>query len=140
MIKIVEAHNVPYITLSSPAYPKDLYNKFVKAKEIKGSRYMQMAIPCPPGWGFPISDTVKIAKLAVECGVVVLCEIENGKLSLTGRSRFIAEKNKKIGVDEYLERQQRFKKMSSKQKEIFQKWVDNKWNEYLKRDSTLKVE
>src|SRR5512136_2283591 len=79
MLRIMEAHDLPYLAATSPAYPIDLYDKFVKAKRIKGSRYMQIAVPCPPGWGYAPKDTVRIGRLAVETGVVVLFEIEDGK-------------------------------------------------------------
>jgi len=129
----MEAHDLPYLATASPAYPIDLYDKFVKAKRIKGSRYMQIAVPCPPGWGYAPKDTVRIGRLAVETGVVVLFEIENGKLRLTGRSKTLAEKGNKVPVINYIERQGRFRKMSIEQLRQFQRWVDTRWNEYLKR-------
>jgi len=110
MLKIMEAHDIAYIATTSPAYPLDLYDKFVKAKRIKGTRYMQIHVPCPPGWGYPPRETVKLARLAIETGVFVLFEIENGKFRLTGRSKSLAEKGTRIPLTNYLERQDRFKK------------------------------
>jgi len=133
MMKIMEAHDIPYLAMSSPSYPVDLYDKFVKAKRIKGTRYMQISAPCPPGWVFPPKDTVKLGRLAVETGVVVLYEIENGRLRLTGRSKTLAEKGTRAPLVHYIEKQGRFKKMSMEQLGQMQKWVDGKWNEYLKR-------
>lgn len=133
MMKIMEAHDLPYLSMSSPAYPIDLYDKFVKAKRIKGTRYMQISAPCPPGWVFPPKDTVKLGRLAVETGVVVLYEIEDGKFRLTGRSKTLAEKGTRAPLVHYIEKQGRFKKMSMEQLGQMQKWVDAKWNEYLKR-------
>ena len=133
MLKIMEAHDLPYLATCSAAYPIDLYDKFVKAKGIKGTRYLQIATPCPPGWAFPPKDTVKIGRLAVETGIVVLFEIENGKFRLTGRSRRMAEKGARPAVDQFVERQGRFRKMSPEQLQQFQKSVDQKWNEYLRR-------
>ncbi|MEI7590010.1 MAG: thiamine pyrophosphate-dependent enzyme [Deltaproteobacteria bacterium] len=133
MIRIMDAHDMPYISVSSPAYPIDLYDKFVKAKRINGSRYMQIAVPCPPGWGYSPKDTIRIAKLAIEAGIVVLLEIEDGKFRFTGRSKVLAERGKRQPVHQYLERQQRFRRMSEEQKEQFQQWVNTRWNEYVKR-------
>ena len=65
-IKIMEAHDLPYLATTSPSYPIDLYDKFVKAKKIKGTRYIHIYVPCPPGWGYPPKDTIKTGKLAVE--------------------------------------------------------------------------
>ena len=133
MLKIMEAHDIAYIATTSPAYPIDLYDKFVKAKRIRGTRYMQIHVPCPPGWGYPPRDTVKMARLAIETGVFVLFEIENGKFRFTGRSKSLAEKGNRLPLINYIERQDRFKKMSEEQFSSLQKFIDNKWNEYLKK-------
>jgi pyruvate ferredoxin oxidoreductase beta subunit len=133
MLKIMEAHDIAYIATTSPAYPLDLYDKFVKAKRIRGTRYMQIHIPCPPGWGYPPRDTVKLARLAIETGVFVLFEVENGKFRFTGRSKSLAEKGNRLPLINYIERQDRFKKMSVEQLSRFQKFIDTKWNEYIKK-------
>lgn len=133
MMKIMEAHDIPYLAMASPSYPIDLYDKFVKAKRIKGTRYMQISAPCPPGWGFSPKDTVKIGRLAVETGIVVLYEIEDGKFRFTGRSKTLAEKGNRPSLVQYVEKQERFRKMNIEQLGRLQKWVDDKWNEYLKR-------
>jgi pyruvate ferredoxin oxidoreductase beta subunit len=133
MIRIMESHDLPYIATTSPSYPVDLYDKFVKAKRIKGTRYIQMSAPCPPGWIYPPKDTVRIGRLAVETGVVVLFEIEDGKFRFTGRSKTLADKGSKLPIINYIERQGRFRKMSSEQLAQLQRWVDTRWNEYLKK-------
>jgi pyruvate ferredoxin oxidoreductase beta subunit len=133
MLKIMEAHNIAYIATTSPAYPIDLYDKFVKAKRIRGTRYIQIHVPCPPGWGYQPHDTVKMARLAVETGVFVLFELENGKFRFTGRSKSLAEKGNRLPLTNYIERQERFKKMSAEQLGRLQQFIDSKWNEYLKK-------
>lgn len=132
-VKIMEAHDIPYVATASPSYPIDLYDKFVKAKKIKGTRYVHLSIPCPPGWGYPTKDTVKIGRLAVETGIVVLFEVENGKFRFTGRSKTLAERGNRLPVVNYLEKQSRFKKMNLEQIQKFQQWVDVKWHEYVRR-------
>jgi pyruvate ferredoxin oxidoreductase beta subunit len=133
MFRIMEAHDLPYIASISPAYPIDLYDKIVKAKRIKGTRYIQMIAPCPPGWGFAPRDMVKIARLAIETGMFVLFEIEDGKFRFTGRSKTLAERGNKLPIINYIERQTRFRKMSIEQLSQLQRWVDGKWQDYLKR-------
>jgi pyruvate ferredoxin oxidoreductase beta subunit len=132
-IKIMEAHNLPYLATTSPSYPIDLYDKFVKAKRIKGTRYLHTYTPCPPGWMYPTKDTIRIGKLAVETGMVILFEIENGRLRLTGRSKTLSAKGKRLPVVHYVERQGRFKKMSIEQLNMLQSQVDHRWNEYVRR-------
>ncbi|MEA3471636.1 MAG: thiamine pyrophosphate-dependent enzyme, partial [Thermodesulfobacteriota bacterium] len=133
LIKIMEAHDIPYLATVSPSYPIDLYDKFVKAKRIKGTRYIHIDTPCPPGWVYPAKDTVRVGKLAVETGLFVLCEIEDGKFRFTGRSETLAKKGKRLPVVQYVEKQGRFKKMSIEQLNQLQSWVDSRWNEYLRR-------
>ncbi|MBP7653955.1 pyruvate synthase subunit beta [Candidatus Dependentiae bacterium] len=128
MLKIMEAHNLPYIASCSPSYPVDLFNKFSKAKNIKGTRYIHIFTPCPPGWGFSQNLTVKIGKLAVESGLFDLFEIENGKKSFTGVSKNIYEKKTaRKSVTDYIKWQSRFSKISEEQVEYIQKQIDLKF-------------
>jgi pyruvate ferredoxin oxidoreductase beta subunit len=133
MLRIMEAHHLPYLATTSPAYPMDLHRKFLKAKDITGSRYIQIYTPCPPGWGYPTKDTIGIGKLAIETGIDILFEIEDGKLHLTGRSKKLAQKGKRLPLSEYIKQQGRFKKVSGDHLQAFQTWVDNRWNGYIKR-------
>jgi len=132
-VRIMEAHDLPYLATTSPAYPIDLYEKFVKAKRIKGTRYMHIYSPCPPGWMFPAKDTVRMGQLAVETGIVVLFEIEDGKFRFTGRSKTMAERGKKQPIINYVGKQGRFRKMSIEQLNRLQAWVDSRWNDYLRK-------
>lgn len=133
-LQIMEAHRPKYMATACSSYPGDLYNKFLKAKEAKGgTRFMYLAIPCPPGWGYPTKDTVKIGRLAVETGVVVLYEVEDGNLKMTGKSLSIARSGRKRPTEEYLRLQSRFKKMSQEEIVEFQRQIDERWEYLLKR-------
>lgn len=136
-LKIMEAHNLSYLATTCSSYPGDLYEKFLKARNKKGTRFMHVASPCPAGWGYPASDTVKIGRLAVESGVVILYEVEDGELKLTGKSLSIARSGRKKAVDEYLRAQGRFSRMSPEMVEEFQKEVDRNWNDVLGRAANL---
>ena len=137
-LKIMEAHQIPYIATATPAYPIDLYDKFVRAKRIKGSRFIHIHTPCPPGWQYPTKDTIRIGRLAVDTGLCVLFEVENGKFRFTGRSRTLAEKGNKLPVVHYVEKQGRFKKMSIEQLNQLQAWVDDRWEEYRRKAAESK--
>ena len=132
-IRIMEAHHPAYLASSCSSYPADIYEKMLKAKSIRGTRYVQLAVPCPAGWGFPTKDTVKLGRLAVEAGVVVLFEVEDGVFRLTGKSLSIARSGRKRPVDEYLTLQSRFKSMTPEQRDDFQRQTDQNWEYYLKR-------
>ncbi|MHB8204892.1 MAG: thiamine pyrophosphate-dependent enzyme [Desulfomonilaceae bacterium] len=133
MIRIVEAHDLPYIATGSPAFPFDLFDKVKYAKDVPGSRYIEVHAPCPPGWGFPNKDLVKMGKLAVESGIHVLFEIREGRFSLTSRSLAMAKKGRKMNVSDYIKGQTRFKKISGDHLAQLQEFTDRKWNESLER-------
>ncbi|MGA7876007.1 MAG: thiamine pyrophosphate-dependent enzyme [Desulfoferrobacter sp.] len=134
-IQIMEAHHPAYLATTCSSYPGDLYNKFVKAKGIKGTRFVHLAIPCPAGWIFPTKDTIKIGRLAVETGVVALYEVEHGVFQLTGKTLSIARSGRKRPVEEYLKLQGRFKKMLPEHIESFQQQIDARWEQLLNRAS-----
>jgi len=133
MIRIVEAHGIPYIATASPAFPLDLYDKMRTAKDVRGSRYMEVHAPCPPGWGFPNKDLIKMGKLAVDTGIHVLFEIQDGNFRLTSRSLTLAEKGKRKKVADYVKGQTRFKKITDEQIRVLQEWTDQRWEEFLAR-------
>lgn len=139
MVRIVEAHRIPYVATASPSYPLDLYDKFVAAKGISGSRYIDVLAPCPPGWGFPNKDLIKMGKLAVDCGIHVLFEIRDCVLRLTSQSLRIAEKGRKKTVADYVRGQTRFKKISEEQVQQLQEFTDRRWSEILERHQKTTV-
>ena len=133
---IMEAHGIPYIATANAAYPLDLYEKVRKAKEIKGTRFIHVFAPCPPGWGFPFSDTIEIGTLAVESGWVVLYEVENGAFRLTSASKSLAQKGHLKPLREYLTVQGRFRNITKEQIDELQDWVNDRWKRYLYRASS----
>jgi len=135
IIAIMEAHRIPYLATANASYPLDLYQKVRKAKEIRGTRFIHVFTPCPPGWRFPSSDTVEIGKLAVETGQVVLYEIENDAFRLTSASESLARKGYLKPLSEYLVRQGRFKNLTQLQINEWQDRINNRWKAYLKRTS-----
>jgi pyruvate ferredoxin oxidoreductase beta subunit len=135
---IMEAHCLPYIATANASYPLDLYEKVRKAKRIKGTRFIHVFAPCPPGWQFPYSDTVKIGQLAVEAGLVVLYEIQDGVFRLTSASESLARKGNLKPVREYLAEQGRFKNLTKEQISQLQDWVNARWQCYLERVNNLR--
>jgi pyruvate ferredoxin oxidoreductase beta subunit len=133
MLKIVEAHRIPYIASASPAYPLDLYDKVRSAKDTEGSRYIEVHAPCPPGWGFPNKDLIKMGKLAVDTGIHALYEIRDGAFRLTSKSLQLAEKGRKKTVASYVKGQTRFRKITEEQIQSLQDFADMRWNEFVER-------
>jgi len=133
MPAIMAAHGIPYVATASSSYPLDLYEKVKKAKDITGTRFLYVSAPCPPGWLFPPGDTIGMGRLAVETGMVVLYEIEDGVFRLTGASERLAREGKLKPVREYIERQGRFRRITDRQIDELQSFVDSRWEEYVAR-------
>jgi len=136
MTAIMEAHGIPYVATANTSYPLDLYEKVRRAKSIEGTRFIHVFTPCPPGWGFPFSDTIRIGRLAVETGWVVLYEVENGVFRLTSASESIARRDNLKPMREYLMEQGRFRIITEEQINELQDWVDARWKRYLIRTTS----
>ena len=133
MAAIMEAHGIRYVAAASAAYPLDLYEKVRKAREISGTRFLHVFTPCPPGWRFPFSDTIKIGELAVQTGWNVLYEVEDGVFRLTAGSDSLAKKGGPKPLREWLEAQGRFRNLTEEQVNELQERVNAQWQHYLDR-------
>jgi pyruvate ferredoxin oxidoreductase beta subunit len=122
LLEILAAHRIPYAASASIAYPADLVQKMKKAFE-KQPSFVHIHCPCPAGWKFQESDTVKLARLAVETGMWALYEIEDGLLKITKRVT-----NRKP-VQEYLSPQGRFRHLKPESVKEIQGIVDSRWEE-----------
>jgi len=129
MPMIMAAHKIPYVATATSGYPKDLYEKVKRAKELKGegTRYIHILSPCPPGWRYDSKLTVKISKLAVETGLWILYEIDHGKFKLSGPSKRLLDTSTRKHVAEYLTLQGRFRGLSDEDIREIQRWVDENW-------------
>ena len=50
LLAIMAAHGIPYAATATVAYPDDLIAKVRKAAAIRGTRFIHLLAPCPPGW------------------------------------------------------------------------------------------
>lgn len=99
---IAMAHGIPYVATASVADLRDLEYKVERAMSIHGARYLHVHVPCPLGWGCDTGDTIKVARLAVECGLFPLFEAVDGEVTGRGLIR------RRVPVDDYLRLQGRF--------------------------------
>ena len=137
MTAIMEAHGLPYIATANASYPLDLYDKVRKARAIEGTRFIHVFTPCPPGWRFPFSDTIRIGDLAIQTGWDILYEVENGAFRLTSASASVARKGNLRPVREFLVEQGRFKNLTEEQINQLQDRVNARWQRYLNRTTDL---
>jgi len=73
--------NLSYSASASPSYPFDLVEKVKKGLSSKGTSLIHLHSPCPTGWMFSASDTVKAGILAVESGFHLLWEYDGKTFS-----------------------------------------------------------
>jgi pyruvate ferredoxin oxidoreductase beta subunit len=102
MPAIAAAHGIPYVATTSIGYPRDLTKKVQKGVSVSGPAYLQIHAPCNIGWGFDSAKTIEIARLAVETGLWMMYEIEDGELTS------VMKAPKRKPVEEYLRLQKRF--------------------------------
>jgi len=124
MLRIVVDHGIPYAASASVAYPNDYLAKVQKAIDAPGPAYIQVLAPCPSGWGHETDQTVEIARQAVQSGVWVLSEYNEGEFCVTHRP------GKRLPVETYLRKQGRFSHLGPEEIEKIQAEVDSRWEKY----------
>lgn len=130
MVEIMAAHRIAYAATASVAYPDDLLRKFNKAKELKGTKFIHILAPCPPGWKSLPDQSIKLSRLAVHSKIFPIYEIENG-VKYT-----INIEPKGIPVTEYIKAQGRFSHLTKEQIKTIQEIVNWEWS-LLKRRTKL---
>jgi pyruvate/2-oxoacid:ferredoxin oxidoreductase beta subunit len=103
LLAIMAAHAIPYAATATVAYPDDLIAKVERAKKIRGTRFIHLLSPCPPGWKIPSEQTIKYARLAVASRVFPLVEI------VDGRAWRVTVSPEPVPLEEYLASQGRFR-------------------------------
>jgi pyruvate ferredoxin oxidoreductase beta subunit len=99
---IALAHEIPYVATATVADLRDLEAKVEHAMSLRGARYLHILVPCPLGWGAASHDTVRLARLARECGLFPVFEGAHGEVTAVTKLRH------RVPVAEYLRPQKRF--------------------------------
>ena len=81
IISIVASHHIPYAATASVAYPSDIRKKVRRAMAIEGPTFLLIHSPCPLGWGHDGAQSIEVARLAVQTGLVPIIELERGELA-----------------------------------------------------------
>jgi pyruvate/2-oxoacid:ferredoxin oxidoreductase beta subunit len=126
LLAILAAHRIPYAATASVAYPVDLLEKMRRAKAMRGTRFLHILSPCPPGWKYSDERTIALARMAVQNRIFPLLEVEDGE-----RWRLTVESAGEP-VRPYLREQGRFRHLTEEQAAWIQRDVDARW-EMLQR-------
>jgi len=100
---IAMAHEIGYVATATVADVRDLERKVARAMELHGARYLHVLVPCPLGWGSATSETIRVARLAVQSGLFPLFEAERGEVVAATPLR-----GAPVPVEEYLRIQKRY--------------------------------
>jgi len=124
IIAILAAHQIPYAATVSVGFPEDFVKKVQKAQRVKGLKFIHALTPCPAGWRFDSSKTIQVAKLAVDCGLFPLYEVENGRW-------IISRKTIHHTLDAYLKVQGRYGRTPPEIVQLIQQQIDAHWQRLL---------
>jgi pyruvate ferredoxin oxidoreductase beta subunit len=97
---IAMAHEIPYVATATIADLRDLEAKVERA--LHGPRYLHVLVTCPLGWGCGSDESVKIARLATQCGLFPVFEAVDGDVVEATKIR------RHVPVEEYLRPQKRY--------------------------------
>jgi pyruvate ferredoxin oxidoreductase beta subunit len=102
-IGICAAHGISYAATASIGFFSDYIDKMKKAIEVDGPAVVHVIAPCPLGWRSNPTETVKLAKMAVQTGIFPIYEVKDGiyKMSL--------KPGKLLPIEKYFELQRRFR-------------------------------
>jgi pyruvate/2-oxoacid:ferredoxin oxidoreductase beta subunit len=126
IMEIMAAHYNPYSATATIGFPRDLQQKIVKAKSIRGTKFIHMLVPCPTGWKTASDLSPELSILAVETNIFPLYEVEDGTRYTLNREP------RHIPVQEYLQKQGRYRHLKEEHIRQIQRDTDEEW-ERLKR-------
>ena len=133
LTQIMAAHHIPYVAQASISHWKDLTSKAEKAFAVEGPAFLNILAPCPRGWRTLSSQSVEIAKLAVQTGFWPLYEVEDDVF------RHTVKMHNRRPIEEFLQPQGRFRHLFSPGNEALlaeiQGDVDRAWDYLLARCS-----
>ncbi|WP_353095975.1 thiamine pyrophosphate-dependent enzyme [Tissierella praeacuta] len=74
--------SLAYQATASIGNIRDLKKKIEKASVQDGPSFIHVHAPCNTGWKFPANKTITVAKLAIQSGLWLLWEKDNGKVKI----------------------------------------------------------
>jgi pyruvate/2-oxoacid:ferredoxin oxidoreductase beta subunit len=129
IIDILAAHSIPYIATASVAYPLDLIEKFKKARDIKGTRFIHVFAPCPTGWKLAPELSVAMARQAVTSKVFPLVEVTD-----SGRIWKVWKDFEPTSFKDYMMAQGRFRHLKEAELAELEAEVERSWQYLLAKE------
>ena len=111
----------PYIATAAVSHLEDYINKIKMASSLSGFKFIDLLSPCPVTLKIDPSNTMVIARLAVETGIWPLYEINNGDVNITEMLRRLEP------VERYLEMVKT--EISDEDKLALQERIKKRWKD-----------
>jgi pyruvate/2-oxoacid:ferredoxin oxidoreductase beta subunit len=129
LLAIMAAHRIPYAATATVAYPDDLVAKVTRAKQTRGTRFIHLLSPCPPGWKIPSEESIHQSRLAVQSHVFPLVEV------LYGETWTLSMDPEPVPIEEYLRGQGRFRHLIGNEAAVerVRTGVEARWQSILAR-------
>lgn len=128
LIAVAAALRIPYAATATVAFPEDLAAKVARTRLIKGTKFLHILVPCPPGWQIATDRAIKVARLAVLSRAFPLVEVENGSWRITldpGR----------VPLEDYLKEQGRYESLLTQPEAVAaaRAAIDERWQQIINR-------
>jgi pyruvate ferredoxin oxidoreductase beta subunit len=121
LFEIVAAHGIDYAATASVGHPRDYIRKVEKARATVGTSFLHVLAPCPTGWGIGTADTLDVARGAVETGLWILAEYEEGHYRINKTPRRFKP------IEDHLAGQKRFAHLGEADVASIEKDRDGRW-------------
>lgn len=124
---IIAMHNVEYCATASPSHMADLVSKIQKglAASKRGFAYLHVFSPCPTGWSYDPSESISVARKAVNSNFFPLCEKDGGIFKLNVKN------DSPISVSEFIKGIGKFKALTEDDINSIQRYIDDRYNMLL---------
>jgi pyruvate ferredoxin oxidoreductase beta subunit len=121
IFEIIAAHGIDYAATATVAHPYDLIRKVERARDIAGTSFLHVLAPCPTGWGIETREMLDFARGAVDTGLWILAEYEDGRYHINKTPRRFKP------VADHLAQQKRFAHLGSADISAIERERDARW-------------
>jgi pyruvate/2-oxoacid:ferredoxin oxidoreductase beta subunit len=128
IVGMLLAQGIAYAATASIGYVDDLAKKILRAKDVDGPSYIHVHQPCGTGWRFPASQTINVARAAVDSGLWPLFEVVDGQVHVTKKVKQLKP------LSEYVKSQGRFANLSAEAIELWQQRVSDKYSALILKE------
>jgi pyruvate ferredoxin oxidoreductase beta subunit len=130
IFEIIAAHGIDYAATATVAHPYDLIRKVEKARDVAGTSFLHVLAPCPTGWGIETGEMLDVARGAVDTGLWILAEYEDGRYHINKTPRRFKP------VADHLGQQKRFAHLGSADISAIERERDARWKRLQRQCGT----